>query len=428
MTQNSPHYRAHAMPPTPGGGHDLVTIYGEADDITSRGRKMVALGDQMQKAANTLKHLADGTVGKGLSIDKLQESAEGVYSDLKKAGIRYSPSGEVIAAYGEALTTVQAPIITIVSNCESLWETVRTASTALDEAENTGDDTATLQTAFDEAVWAWNTEARRYNAHYDTWSAAYENARSGLQDANDNGVEDSLLDNMLPALDVISVVLTWAGIALAIAACILGGPFILAAALIGLAALGVTLLRAAGGRATGEDIMWAAVGVFPFGKAFGAIKGVAAASGFVGRLSAAGRGGLSMLGDVFGLGGGSSIRSLNGLLSRGNVAEVFHGSGALNRNGSRVLQEWFSNTGGPSVFNRLMQGFDGATGAHLADAASNLSNKAGDNLMQFLTGPNGSQPIADLMTAGGGTVDNVLNFVDGMGKSGAGFAHDMGWI
>lgn len=427
MPVNGPQYRTYDMLPSP-RGRDLLEIPGDAADIAERGRAMVDLGDRMQRAANTLNHIASGTVGKGLSIDKLRESAEEVHTDLKIAGIRYSPSGAVIRDYGDALGEVQQPIRTLISNASGKWETVRSRSIALETATQAGDPTDSLQASFDTAYEDWVDESRGYDGYYDTWNGAYNAAVNGLEEANDNGAEDSWLDNSLPVLDALSLVLQVVGVVLAVAACILGGPFILAAALVGLLALGVTLLRAAGGRADGADIFWSAVGVFPFGKAFGAIKGITAASGFMGRLAAGGRGALNMLTDMVGMGGVASRGMVTGLLSRGTVADVFHAGGQLNRNGSQVLRNWFTSTGGPSVMHRLMQGFDGATGAHFADAAADLSNKARQNLTQFLTGPNGSAPIAGLMNDAGGGIQQVLNFVDSLGKTGGGVAHDLGWI
>ena len=94
-----------------------------------------------------------------------------------------------------------------------------------------GDDTEALQTAFDLAVEHWSDRAVPDDTYYDSWNSAYEAARTGLEDANDNGAEDSWLDNALPALDAISVVLSVAGVLLVVAACIVGGPFVLVAAL-----------------------------------------------------------------------------------------------------------------------------------------------------------------------------------------------------
>ncbi|UUT35830.1 hypothetical protein [Microbacterium elymi] len=302
MTENDPKYRSLSMLATPDGGHELRRISGNAEDIHTRGVAMKDLGERMQKAANSLSALASGTEGKGASIDKLRDSADDVHEDLKKAGIRYAPSGEVLSDYGKTLGEVQGPIEVIVTECETLWGTVRTKSTDLETASQTGDDTSTLQSEFDTAVQDWEDEARKYNGHWDSWDAAYDRAHSGLEDANDNGVKDSWLDNALPFLDALGTVLTWVGIALVVAACIIGGPFVLAAALVGLAALGTTLLRYAGGRATLTDVMFAAIAVFPFGKAFGALKGISKAAGPLGKLTAGLKGGKGMLGDLVGLG------------------------------------------------------------------------------------------------------------------------------
>jgi hypothetical protein len=428
MTENDPKYRSFEMLHTPGGGHELRRISGNADDIQKRGTSMKDLGERMQKAANALSAIASGTEGKGASIDKLRDSAEDVYSDLKKAGIRYAPSGEVLAHYGTVLGQVQHPIDVIVTECESLWATVRTTSTDLETATQSGDDTETAQSAFDTAVQDWRDEAVKYNSYYDSWDAAYEKAHGGLEDANDNGVKDSWLDNALPFLDALSTVLTWVGIALVVAACIIGGPFVLAAALVGLAALGVTLLRYAGGRATMTDVMFAAIAVFPFGKAFGALKGISKAAGPLGKLTAGLRGGKGMLGDLVGLGSKTSLKSLKGVLQNGRLAKVFHGSGALNKNGTAVLRGLFAKTGKPSILSRLTQGFDNAAGAHMTDVAASLSNKAKGNLAQFLSSTPGGKGLASVMGDAGGALDKVLNFVDASGKGGLSFSHDMGWV
>jgi hypothetical protein len=428
MTENDPKYRSFDMLHTPEGGHELRRISGNAEDIHTRGKTMKDLGERMQMAANALSAIASGTEGKGASIDKLRDSADDVHSDLKKAGIRYAPSGEVLAAYGETLGEVQGPISTIVGECETLWATVRTKSTDLETATQSGEDTSTLQSEFDTAVQNWRDEAVKYNAHYDSWDTAYENARTGLKDANDNGVKDSWLDNALPFLDALGTVLTWVGIALVVAACIIGGPFVLAAALVGLAALGVTLLRYAGGRATLTDVVFAAIAVFPFGKAFGALKGISKAAGPLGKLTAGLKGGKGMLGDLIGLGSKTSLKSLKGILKNGTLAKVFHGSGALNKSGSTVLRNFFGKTGQPGILSRLTQGFDNAAGAHLTEAAASLSNKAKGNLAQFLSNTPGGKGLASLMGDSGGAIDKILNFVDASGKGGLSFAHDQGWI
>lgn len=414
MTVNGPEYRTTWMLPSP-RGRELRRIEGNASDIARRGRDMKDLGDRMQMAANALNQIANGNVGKGLSIDKLRDAAEDVYSDLKKAGVRYSPSGEVLADYGDALESVQSPINTLVTDGASSWQIVRWRSIALEEATQAGDDTAELQLSFDRAVSAWREDVRGYDGYYDTWNSAYNAARSGLKDANDNGVKDSWLDNALPALEIIGWVLTAVGVVLAVVACIIGAPFLLiAAAIAGIASLIVTIALYAGGRADGNDIFWAAFGVFPFGKAFSAFRGLSKVS--------------SVFGDLIGLGSKATRGAVQGLLSRGGVAEVFHRGGTLNKHGSRVLRDWFGGTGGPSVLHRLLQGFDGATGAHFSNAAAGLSNKARGNLFQFLNGSNGSPGIAGLIDDAPGAIDKVLNFVDNPVKTVTGIADQFGWI
>ncbi|MFT4156849.1 MAG: hypothetical protein QM630_02815 [Microbacterium sp.] len=395
-------------------GRELRRIEGNGDDIAARGVAMQDLGDRMQKAANALQMIADGSIGKGLSIDKLKGAASDVYSDLKAAGVRYSPSGAALAAYGNALAEVKSPMSRIVDDCEDSWVRVRIASTALEEATQNGEDTEAQQSEFDNAVIAWRSDRSGYDGYYDTWDAAYQAAKSGLKDANDNGAEDGWLDNALPALEVLGWVLMAVGVVLAVAACIIGAPWLLiAGAIVGLLALANTFALYKGGRADETDLAFAVVGVIPFGKVFGAFRGTTKLTG--------------VLGGFIGLGGQTSRGTVTALLSRGNAAEVFHGAGNLNRHGSQVLRTWFGNTGGPSVLNRLLYGFDGAAGAHFADAAADLSRKARGNLSQFLNGANGNSGLAGLMGEAG-TLDRVVNVIDNPIKAATGIASQFGWI
>lgn len=428
MVVNGPQYRSASMMPTPRRALPLQVISQNGATIRDRGNAMRDLGDRMQEAANTLNHIASGTVGKGLSIDKVRESAEDVYSDLKTAGIRYSPSGAAIARYGQVLTDIQGTVSSIIDDCEDLWLAVRNTSEELETATQAAQPTDEAQSAFDLAVYAWRNRADDYHSPYDSWDDAYNTALDGLQDANENGVEDSWLDNALPALEVLGTILTYVGAALAIVACIVGGPFVLAAALVGLAALGVTLLLAAGSRADGGDIFWAAFGVFPFGKAFGAIKGIAGASGAAGRLGAAGNGVAGMATDLVGLGGRTGIRTVSTVIESGTAARILHGSGAVNQHGSSVLRSFFRGMDGPSVFQRLTQGFDNAVGSHFAEGAGALSHAARSNLSQFLGQSGGGRVIADLMSDGSSSLGQVVNVIDNPIKTASGIASELGWI
>lgn len=264
MTENSSFYRG-GMPPTPVGGHEIRDIAGEAATIIARGRAMESLGDRMQQAANTLKHLADGTVGAGLSIEELRKDADDVYADLKTAGIRYSPSGAAVKAYGEALDDAQTAVRPVIADCEALWEAVRSASWELEGAEE--DQESSKQSTFDQAVTEWEQAASRYDGPYEAWDAAYDAARQGLEDANEDGVRDSRWDDFVGALDTFVTILGWVGVALVVVALVIGGPIVAAIALVvGVVALLGTIVLAVEGRKTGTDIAFAALSIVPFGK------------------------------------------------------------------------------------------------------------------------------------------------------------------
>ncbi|MGR0319258.1 hypothetical protein [Agromyces sp. ZXT2-3] len=265
------------MPDSP-KGREIERLEGDASDIIERGTAIEDLGLRMQKAASTLRLIADGQVGRGESLDAVRDQAEEVHADLRTAGLRYSPSGTALRAYGEAVADVQWRLDSAVRRCEELWETVRSRASAVDEADGTPADpdgsTSTrddaqaqadgaLQTAEEE----WREAAATFDGFYDTWDAAYDAALTGLEEANEDGVEDGFWDDALPVLDFIVEVLEVVGLVLFVAALIVGGPLVAilatAAALITLAA---TIVLYAKGRKNGMDLGLAIVGVIPFGK------------------------------------------------------------------------------------------------------------------------------------------------------------------
>lgn len=96
---------------------------------------------------------------------------------------------------------------------------------------------------------------------------AYEAALEGIEDATEGNVTDHWTDNLAGVVEVILTVLQVAGVILALAAPIIGGPLFAAlAAIAGVLALLGTLYLAAKGRRNGGDIAWAVVGVLPFGR------------------------------------------------------------------------------------------------------------------------------------------------------------------
>lgn len=414
--------------PTSGKHYEIIAINGDAYTIERRGIEIESLGDQMIAASDLLDKIALGAECRGKSLDALKDDVDDVKSDLRKAGERYQPSGTHILEYGRALEGVQTTINGLLPELERLWGDYQTtAGSFADDSqlpppeEGESADDRTSQADVDTDREAWKDKAVEYEAAYDTWWEAYENARKGIQSANDRGVEDSMWDDMLPALEVLGDILSYAGIILAIAACIIGGPFILAAALVGLAALLITIVKVANGRGNGWDIAMAAIGVFPFGKAFALVKGMRAMPAF----STLGRGLLSMGGDVVGAGWKNGSK-LAGLIDEGKLVRVLHDSGALNRNGSRVLRGFFNGLDSPSALTRLLRGNEGAWTQQISDAAAGLSNKATDNLTGFLGGANNGGMMQDMLSGG----NPALDFLDGIGKGGLGFGYDRatgGW-
>ncbi|GAB3618686.1 hypothetical protein GCM10027416_32430 [Okibacterium endophyticum] len=417
--------------PTAGKNYEILPITGDAYAIERRGIEIESLGDQMTAAADLLDTISLGAECRGKSLDSIKDSVGDVAKDLRTAGERYSPSGGHITSYARALDDAQARLNTLLPALEELWTTYRTTAgqqaddAMLPPAEGEPDEDLTTAADVDEDRDAWKAKAVEYEGVYDTWWAAYEDARRGIQGANDRGVEDSWWDDQLPWLEVLGDILSYAGIALAIVACILGGPFILIAAIVGLAALAVAVWKVSCGRGNGWDIAMAAIGVFPFGKAFSAFSAVRGAAAGT-RLTALGNGLLGMGSDIVGAGWRNGAH-LTGVLRAGRVGEVFHSPQVLNQNGTRVMREFFNDIGNPSMLSRLLLGREGAASAAISDAASGLSNRAVDNLTGFLSGQGAGGSIMQDMLSGG---NQALDFLDGLGKAGAGFGFDRatgGW-
>lgn len=292
MTENDPKYRRPSMPDTY-GGRELLKVDGDAGVISSRAAAIIDLGEKMSTAADTLQLFADGDLGIGDSLEKIREQAKEVYADLRTAGERYSPSGEALKSYGQALETVQDETDSLVTNAETAWDSVNTTSFALlevqqaqeqhdqeaeDKPAGEGDgesaaqrpDASGEQAAFDSAVADWESYWGSYDAPVSTWENAYEATRDDLEEVNENGVEDGFWDNAMPFIEGALKVLQVIGfVALIIAVC-LTGPIAAIAGVIAVVA-GVLMLagecaKFLGDRGSWKGVLVAAIGVIPFGK------------------------------------------------------------------------------------------------------------------------------------------------------------------
>ena len=190
--------------------------------------------------------------------------------------------------YGSKLADVQAAMRTIVTDALDAKSTLdskrHAAATAAQTATNAPDPDPTDPTALerqrrlDEAATAprarWTTRrpTSTRSSPCSTRSGTpgtrpYDTALRGITDATEGNVSDDWTDNLAGVVEVVLEVLTWVGVALAIAAIIIGGPFIaVIAAIVGVIALIGTLFLYAKGRKGLGDVAWAVVGVLPFGK------------------------------------------------------------------------------------------------------------------------------------------------------------------
>jgi hypothetical protein len=268
-------------------GREITTLDGNAETIVSRGNKITTLGDQMISSAALLKDIADGASGqKGLAVEKLQEVVGDCHEELKLAGERYKPTGPVLVTYGNVLAEVQPLIKTAVENCESDWKTYQTKQSGVwdaqmayyptvpategeepeDPADARKEAVDDAQGLADSAYGDWRAEAKIFDTHYDTWEAAFDKAAEDIGTANSGGIEDSTWDDIDGFVAGALEVLKWVGLALAILGVIIGGPFIAAlAAIAAIATLLLTIYSFARGNSTALDLVFAVVGVIPFG-------------------------------------------------------------------------------------------------------------------------------------------------------------------
>lgn len=276
-------------------GRDVEVVAGNATAIAERAKTIKELGDSMVSAAVTLKGIKEGSIeGEGYAMDKIQDVVGDVHKDLDEAGRRYKPAGTTLGTYATALDTAQTLMRRIVGECETSRTALQTAESNAEEAasalrthetstqlnppapEDAASNTTagnTLSDAASRASGALTTARTTHNDNlhefdeaYDTWHDAYQAAVSGLEDANEIG-EDSRWENIAGVLAVISEWVSWIGLAIAVLGLIIGGPFFLIAALVvGVIALALTVALMFDGRKGWGDLAMAIVGVLPIGK------------------------------------------------------------------------------------------------------------------------------------------------------------------
>lgn len=372
---------------------DIHVLEGEAMDIYERGSDIVHLGVKMTLAASTMELLVDnGAEQEGQWVDKLTEASKEVYEELDRAGSHYMRVGPYVRDYGSALSTAQSKMRGVVPECERLWIVYETKVQAYQDAlaapipyptgEDADDPTArgeaetakqtavgTAKQAMDDAYTAWKDEADDYDAAYDTWWEEFEAACSGIETANDKGLEDSWLDDLDGLVEFVQTVLSVAGLVLAALALIVGGPIVgLLALIVGVVALGLTIYQFARGDANGWDLGFAIVGVLPIGS-----LGDFASGGFkTGMKSWVGMsGGMSFGDDAARWSLSATGSGVNPKTWISNMRGLSPEAGYLAGDGFQMLGEFFS-THGEDTWQAVGDlGHLPWTAAHIGDFAGN---------------------------------------------------------
>lgn len=392
--------------------HRVHVIEGDAAGIVARGQLIEDLGEQMIGAAGVLREIGDGaTEEKGRSIERIRDEVGDTHEELALAGERYKPTGTAMKEYGSSLATVQGVLRSLVTEIENaksqLDSKVESAQTAQDTADasedyDAGDDAARSRhradawQAREAGIAADNARIHLdgllddFDTQWDTWDEAYDLALGRINSATEGNVTDDWTDNLAGVAEIVVDVLSVVGFVVAIAAIVIGGPILMiVGAVIGAIALIATAFLYFKGRAGLGDLIWAVVGVLPFGK--------------LGKLFKAGERmqALQILKGPFadiaeGIG---TLRSVRGVVS-GVATGTGNGLGSVARSGlaSRVADtfagiRWRDIASRSTVINNLTRGGLGAW------AANSLSD-----LGQFT-----SHHQRVVRTVGGGLLDDLAD-------------------
>lgn len=269
-------------------GRSIVYVEGSPDDISKRGTEIKELGDKMLECASVLDDIKNNALDyggqEGKAIDKLRESIGDSYTTLKEAGDLYQPVGPYITAYGDELAVLQPLIKSTVDDCHDLWtafinepgdpngNTEPEAGGSFlgmggydadsPEAKQEAEDNQAAKAAYE----AWEARAEDFDTHYDSWFDAFDTAEKGIGNEMAGSIEDSFWDNWGDVINVLTEILSWAALVVGIIALFCGGWVIALAAVLALGAFALTAVKYANGKASGWELAFAALAIFPVGK------------------------------------------------------------------------------------------------------------------------------------------------------------------
>ena len=403
-------------------------IEGDAAGIVARGTEIESLGQQMKGAAGVLEAIADGaTEEKGRSIEKIREQVGEAYEELHLAGTRYEPTGTAMKAYGDALSAVQLRLRPLVTEIETQYADLQAKQQAATEAAQAATSTQDFDPTDTQAADAHGRAETRqqetatsaqtaegqlddlfeqFETQWDTWDVAYDAALGAVNDATTGNVSDDWTDNLAGVVEVIVEIVTVVGIVVAIAAIVIGGPILaLVATVLAVVVLIGTAYLWLKGRKTGEDMIWAVVGVLPFGR--------------LGKLFQAGQRSQAVKflgGPVFDIVDSvGSIRSLRGIRTAVDAMGSGHGLGQAARAGlaSRVADTFsglrWGNGGFGNALTNIRTGGN-AWAMNLADEFASYSTHH-RNVVDAVADSNVLQRIV----AGGNDVPNMGEIVTNVG-------------
>lgn len=208
-------------------GRPLETVDGDQESIRARGRQLDRLSNFLQETSEVLGRISEAgaAVQDGAAIRRIAESGDDVRARLRKVGEWYGEVAPHVRAYGRAVRRANERMEPLIDEMRRVREALREAR---DERERLiakldqevsrapSSDSAGAISAPQHILEAQVAEAREavrrlkslleqlgdeFDAHFDRWDAAFDEAADGISGANrDHGMRDKrwVLSSTMP--------------------------------------------------------------------------------------------------------------------------------------------------------------------------------------------------------------------------------------
>lgn len=391
-------------------GRAIEDLFGHPGAIEERGNKIIELAQAMEDSSMTLKAAEQGDFNedlKGQYADKLKEGIGEAWKVLDEAAALYRPVGPVLVAYAWQLESIQGAMNDLASQCEQLWAKYESLEGDKDgsvtpeadggflgigghdadspEAKKEAEDNQAKLAAYEE----WHDTASSWDAKYDTWEDAFDEAVAGITDGTGGQIKDGFMeyfDNFVEILEVVALVV-------GILALFLAGPFAAIALALAAAVLIAKTIQAANGHAKWSDVAWAAVDILPFGK----IGKIGKLAGYVDEVKAAKTGANKLKGswEMTKKVVGDGYPDLKTLGKFQDFTETFRATqGNVGKKGLAMLQDAWSDANPSGMADLVSRNFMGAntgdlSAANFSDFGSTLETAlgAGDKFQSMASIP-----------------------------------------